>query len=354
MYPQSASKSRPPKHGFTLVELLVVIAIIGVLVALLLPAVQSAREAARRAQCVSRLSNLIVAVHNYEMAHGVYPPGTMDAKGPIVNARKGYHHNWAVQILPYIEEQNTYNAIDKSVSVYDPKNAPAARAMPRLFGCPSSRGFSQGNPCYAGVHHDTEKPIDADDNGVFFLNSRLRYDDVTDGSAHTLYLGEKIADGWDLHWMSGTRATLRNTGSAINAMTILTGLPRARSIDEIVPPDRSEPTPTNPMGDQPPMDESAAASDTASQAAQTTAPEASPDAAATAPAPSSKPVTASGRAAKAAPGTPLYVGGFGSEHPGGANFAFGDGRVQFMSASINSTVYGQLGNRKDGKLLPAY
>jgi prepilin-type N-terminal cleavage/methylation domain-containing protein/prepilin-type processing-associated H-X9-DG protein len=310
------------RSAFTLVELLVVIAIIGVLVALLLPAVQAAREAARRASCTSRMSNLILAVHNYEMAHGVYPPGTIDAKGPIVNVPKGYHHNWAIQILPYLEEQNTYNAIDKSVSVYDRKNAPAARAMPRIFACPSSAWSTRGHHNYAGVHHEQEKPIDANDNGVFFLNSRLRYDDVTDGSAHTLYLGEKIPDGWDLHWMSGTRTTLRNTGSAINSLTTRTGMAPARPIDLIVPE----------------SDEAAAAAEAANDAASAEA------------APQSPPAGT----APAAPGTPFYVGGFGSEHPGGANFAFGDGRVQYLSASINNAVYVQLGHRKDGKLTPNY
>src|ERR1044071_4219572 len=73
------------KSAFTLVELLVVIAIIGVLVALLLPGVQAAREAARRSMCCGHLNQLILAVHNYEMAHGCYPPGTLDATGPISN-----------------------------------------------------------------------------------------------------------------------------------------------------------------------------------------------------------------------------------------------------------------------------
>ena len=57
-----------------------------------------------------------------------------------------------------------------------------------------------------------EKPIDAKDSGVFFLNSRIRYEDVTDGSSHTIFLGEKQPDVWDFSWMSGTRSTLRNTG----------------------------------------------------------------------------------------------------------------------------------------------
>ena len=167
------------RSAFTLVELLVVIAIIGVLVALLLPAVQAAREAARRSSCANNLSQLIIAVHNYEMAHGYYPPGTLDAKGPIVNAQIGYHHNWIIQILPFLEERNTWNAIDKSLSVYHKKNAPASAVAIRTLGCPSSVAWNSTSSHYAGVHHDLEKPIDAKDNGVFFLNSRVRYDDVS-------------------------------------------------------------------------------------------------------------------------------------------------------------------------------
>src|SRR5688500_18850914 len=117
------------RHAFTLVELLVVIAIIGVLIALLLPAVQAAREAARRSSCGNNLGQLILAVHSYEMLHERYPPGTIDAKGPIVNARLGYHHSWVVQILPFIEERNSWNAIDKLLSVYHAKNAPVAAAQ---------------------------------------------------------------------------------------------------------------------------------------------------------------------------------------------------------------------------------
>jgi prepilin-type processing-associated H-X9-DG protein len=69
---------------------------------------------------------------------------------------------------------------------------------------------------YAGCHHDLEAPIDADNHGVLFLNSRIARRDVTDGPAHTIYVGEKRVEPDDLGWMSGTRATLRNTGTPIN------------------------------------------------------------------------------------------------------------------------------------------
>ena len=92
--------------------------------------------------------------------------------------------------------------------------------------CPSYPGASVvGGPAndhiaglsnYAGCHHDVESPIDENNNGVLFLNSHIRDKDVTDGLAHTIYIGEKLGSQWDLGWMSGTRATLRNSGTAIN------------------------------------------------------------------------------------------------------------------------------------------
>ena len=103
------------RRAFTLVELLVVIAIIGILIAMLLPAVQGAREAARRSQCLQHLAQLSGAVQNYELAHEVYPPGTIDKQGPIHSIAKGDHRNWIVHILPYLDEANAYRHIDQTV-----------------------------------------------------------------------------------------------------------------------------------------------------------------------------------------------------------------------------------------------
>ncbi|MCI0360519.1 MAG: DUF1559 domain-containing protein [Planctomycetaceae bacterium] len=282
---------------------------------------QAAREAARRSSCANNLSQLIIAVHNYEMAHGYYPHGTLDAKGPIVNAQIGYHHNWIIQILPFLEERNTWNAIDKTLSVYHPKNAPASGVTIRTLDCPSSAAGNNASSHYAGVHHDSEKPIDAKDNGVFFLNSKVRYDDVTDGSSHTIFIGEKIPDAWDLFWMSGTRATLRNVGTGVNSLTFATGLPR--------PGGPTDPVPPPPPDAVPAIDDVEKPADPAVPA----------DVGAAAP-----------KGAVAAPGSPLWVGGFGSQHPGGAMFAMGDGSIRFLSNTTGAPVLAELAHRSDGKL----
>jgi prepilin-type N-terminal cleavage/methylation domain-containing protein len=311
-------------RGFTLVELLVVIAIIGILVALLLPAIQAAREAARRSSCSNNLMQLILAVHSYESAFGYYPAGTQEPKGPIVNASPpiGYHHNWISQILPYMEERNAFDLLDRSVSIYHPKNKPVADAMPRVLRCPSAGWGAQSPiPNYAGVHHDKEAPIDAQDNGVFFLNSRVTYDDVRDGSSHTFFIGEKLPDAWDQHWLSGTRATLRNTGTPLNWLTQRNGLPMPGDpgaaapavLDPIPGVDDIEPTETDADG------------------AVSAAP----------PAPTTLTIL---------PGNPLFVGGFGSYHPNGALFAMGDGRIKHVTSAVQFSIYQRAAHRADKKL----
>ncbi len=324
--PVTATESE--RRGFTLIELLVVIAIIGILVALLLPAVQAAREAARRIQCNNNLSQLVIAVHNYEMAHGYYPPGTLNAKGPIQNLPVGYHHNWIVQILPYMEQRNTYNATDVSVSVYHKNNNPVRAVSIGILYCPSCPvpnrmrigGIDVAQTTYAACHHDAESPIDTNNNGVFFLNSRIRYDDITDGSSHTLFLGEKIPDNLDLGWMSGTRSTLRNVGAGINT----TGFGANRRPVWLI---ASQEDPFDGLVDQGLTEDNV------------------------------EPFLKRMASRSGAPGQTgidvLEVGGFGSPHPGGTQFAFGDGSVRFVSGTA-SGVLAQLAHRADGKLLSGW
>jgi len=323
-------KSPVGPGGFTLVELLVVIAIIGILIALLLPAVQAAREAARRSQCAHRIVQIGLALHTYEHAHGFFPPGVIDDKGPIRNLPAGYHMSWITQILPYIEEANTYRHIDFKQSAYAQQNAavrglritalvcPSDSSVGRVYLTPSGQedvrgpnaapSISAGTSNYAGCHHHLDAPIDKDNTGMFFLNSRIRPRDVTDGLSHTLMVGEKLVDGMDLGWISGTRATLRNTGLVPVEPGPLGPEPVIRSPEEGMAPEQAQPG--------------------APLAAQ---------------APAAKP---------ALPLDPtLRVGAFGSSHPGGFNAVLGDGSLRFISNSINLKTYSQLGHRADGQLI---
>jgi hypothetical protein len=122
-------------------------------------------------------------------------------------------------LLPYLDERGTFQQVDLAAGAYAEKNAPVRGLRIAAFVCPSQRsGLPTVTPAsnYAGCHHDVEAPIAEDNRGVLFLNSRIAERDVTKGLQHTIYLGEKRTDADDLGWMSGTRATLRNTGTPIN------------------------------------------------------------------------------------------------------------------------------------------
>ena len=208
------------RRAFTLVELLVVIAIIGVLVGLLLPAVQAAREAARRMSCSNNIAQLTLATHNYEFSMEHLPPGTTNPTGPIANTPNGEHISFLVRLLPYIEQQGTADDFDLTASVYAPVNAKVRAYQISAFLCPSfpfgiNDEKTAGLSNYAGCHHDVEAPIDEDNNGLLFLNSDVRYSDIYDGSSHTILIGEMIPTLQSLGWVSGTRSTLRNTGTMV-------------------------------------------------------------------------------------------------------------------------------------------
>ncbi len=222
--PQEAriSGARPThvgESGFTLVELLVVIAIIFILLGLTLSAVQASRESARRFKCAAQLGRIGMAIANYEDAYRFFPPGTIEKEGPIRHEAKGYHHNWLSFVLPYLDERSLARRIDRSASVYADANAGPRKQRVMVIECPSDAqaGTSFPYSSYAAVHHPKEAPIDVDNQGVFFLNSRVGIAEVRDGLSHALFLGERLTvDGMkDLGWMSGTRATLRNTGHSL-------------------------------------------------------------------------------------------------------------------------------------------
>ncbi len=127
---------------------------------------------------------------------------------------------WMVALLPFIEQSGVAAAIDPTVSVYEQGSTPGFPARINIFRCPSdpfvSGPTSPWPSSYAGCHHDVEAPIDVDNHGVFFLNSRVRREDIVDGTSFTVFIGEKPNNANDLGWLSGTRATLRNTGRPLN------------------------------------------------------------------------------------------------------------------------------------------
>jgi hypothetical protein len=170
----------------------------------------------------------------------------------------------------------------------------------------------------------------------------VAYDDVSDGSSHTIFLGEKLPDAWDLIWMSGTRATLRNAGTPINGLTRRGGLPMPGTINPMPPPGTINPMPPPGFAPIPGLDDVEPAEEDMPGAAG--APQAASEPAAGG--------AAAGPALAALPGSPLFVGGFGSEHPGGCQFAMGDGRIRHLSSTTSLAVLQQLAHRNDGKLPP--
>jgi prepilin-type N-terminal cleavage/methylation domain-containing protein len=238
-------RSRPPNRAFTLVEILVVIAIIGVLVSLLLPAVQQARESARRMSCSNRLKQIGLALQNYESTHKLFPPAYITANPAANGVAFGVAYGdeyrngpsgfaWGTLLLPFVEQQGLYDRFDLGAPCWAPVNVAPAQSKVSVFLCPSANGGSNGfnvqreggdsrhgidfNPpirfahshyvTSAGVHqpwgrapafcldYDVPEPIPANNNlparidGPFYRNSRIRVASVSDGLSNTVFIGE--------------------------------------------------------------------------------------------------------------------------------------------------------------------
>ncbi len=315
--PASGRLSR--SRGFTLVELLVVIAIIGVLVALLLPAVQSAREAARRVQCTSQMKNLGLALHNHH-----------DARGRLPYGFNWLEALWSAPLLPYVEERALYDTLiwqeggPGNWNANGSPNEAACGTVVSVFRCPSMavplHVENQGIPgrvpasyrAWAGSNVWSDDvstlarggrlvPVDAAAleqhplNGMFYGESATRLGEVIDGTSKTIMLGESytdpayIKDGQAMdYWLFGSPQTggwrLGDNGGTEYSEGLGSTAPRINS--------RLDPT---------------------------------------------------------LPGTIMEMA-FGSYHPGGAVFGFADASVRFLPDDIDWPVYQGMGSRHGGEM----
>ncbi len=309
------NSSKRELRGFTLVELLVVIAIIGVLVALLLPAVQSAREAARRSQCINNLRQIMLACLNYESAKGTLPAGTeIDFENPADCGGDCRGTPMYITALPYFEEgaveelfdyklpngwlgqpkaiQDKFNELRLSIYIC-PSMADWDWHYPRRDYFGSVGGSIQDGPCKRGWRGCVF------DDGVFYLNSFTGLGDITDGSAYTLAIGESNHPS---KWGAGPGyGNSREGGPStwwFGGATIV-GDPGSLSVGRIL---RSTVHPLNssslPIRDSEDND---------------------------------------------AP--------FGSDHPGGGHFAYADGHVIFLTDDVDWKTYQGLSTRAGGETL---
>lgn len=313
--------------GFTLVELLVVIAIIGILIALLLPAVQAAREAARRVNCTNNLKQIGIALHNYHDTMGQFPSGIVGNSPPSRPNMPKW--GWAALILPYVEQGPLSDTINVKGVELDPQILAAkagntvldAALRTKISGyrCPSDTAkdyFTTGTPAaterylndstgnryaapvvnYVGVTglYDVAKP----NNGVLYLDSKTSFRDILDGTSNVIAVGERHNDCWmgPATWLGAGDLTMTPSG-------VYTTLGNVRwPINELL---------------------------------------------------------------KANPNDTRCKDGFGSFHPGGAMFVFCDGSVHFLAETITSNMdtgdsnynksaiglFQQLGIRDDGQPL---
>lgn len=241
------SRELSSKAGFTLVELLVVIAIIGVLIALLLPAVQMARESARRTKCLNNMKQIGLALHLYHDTHnrlpagfisqetGAWPGGSND---PTPEAGPGW--SFFAASLPYLEQSNLRDLIDFTRPITHPANEAARKTLLPMYVCPSDlhprliQITDSGNPpqdantptpivevavcSYAGVLGDgayEQLPF----SGVFHRNSAVRFADITDGLSNTIGVGERTSRFSENSWVGvvpGQETVYARTAKAYN------------------------------------------------------------------------------------------------------------------------------------------
>jgi prepilin-type N-terminal cleavage/methylation domain-containing protein/prepilin-type processing-associated H-X9-DG protein len=301
------------RRAFTLIELLVVIAIVGVLVALLLPAVQAAREAARRLQCANNLKQIGLALHVYHDAIGTFPPGYLSTPGRD-GGNDGPGWGWAAMILPGLGHAPVFDAVNFGLPIESPANQTGRQVALGEFACPSDASYrprftvvdytatptEPGRPlCDVGASNYVGSfglgdPMDIPGRdfgeGLFFRNRPVGLRDVRDGASQTLAVGERS------HNLSRPTWTGAVTGSSVPVLELQDSL-------EIFPAGGAALVLAYP-GDSPGLN-----------------------------------------------ARPADAASYWSRHPGGAQFLMADGGVRFVKEQIGLTALRALTTRGGGEIL---
>ncbi len=222
------------RSGFTLIELLVVISIIGVLIGLLLPAVQASRSAARRIACQNNLKQIGLALASYHDAKGGFPPGYVSTYDAYMQKEIGPGWGWGAMILPYLEQQPLFDRISFETPIQDPTQQTVRTAALNVYLCPADNMASNwtvtngvvwifngqtysvldpicnvGGSNYIGVFGIPEPGVDGD--GVFFRDSFIGYSNITDGTSTTFAVGERASN---LNYGRGQATWVGSVGGA--------------------------------------------------------------------------------------------------------------------------------------------
>jgi prepilin-type N-terminal cleavage/methylation domain-containing protein len=344
--PEGERMSRRSIRGFTLVELLVVITIIGILIALLLPAVQAAREAARRMQCANNMKQMGLALHSYMSANGAFPPGELDRPGWQYG--QGTGPGWPVLILPYMELQMLYDQLDKSLPTYVypiPSSWPASHyaALCTVIGaytCPSSpqaKTFKY-DPSLAAT------PYDINNFGIIeyvgISGSDRYYGPAPNQLSSTIYPSTYPAQAGLLYFNSTTGAAQAGDGLS---NTMLVGeysgaVPGENYTDRWSLPDNAYAWGAGFSGGFPNKGNTSIYKDGITNATRTIAYP-----------PNTAYYSTSGYAPYNLPlAFSIARASLKSAHPGGIHVTMGDGAVGFISNGIDITVYKNLADRDDG------
>lgn len=192
------------RNGMTIVEVLVVVSIVGIVVALMMPAVQSARESARRMQCKNNLRQLGMALHNYHSALRTLPPGCMQWR-PYRGSPRLKNFAWSALILPYMESTQVHQLVDFNYPYDHPANAVARKTNIATYMCPTvpvPKG-AEGKTDYGGLYGQRINTRLNTDNGVFIYNRAISHREIFDGLTHTLMIAEDTG-GPDGEWINGS------------------------------------------------------------------------------------------------------------------------------------------------------